>query len=198
MFRKFRLLGLVSLLVLVAVVTGACQAVHAEPAPVARSAAEIADELMGIRKSVVVDAVGPSTASDPAQAQAEDEFRAVVLTREQAYYEDIESFNSYYADNVVSLEPGMPDRVGKTELAEGYQSFVDAYDIVGRFTLKGIWVSGNYATRWGEWEEVAALDGGGEAEHHIGRCFVGWQKIDGEWKVVSQIVNFIMDPTPVE
>jgi ketosteroid isomerase-like protein len=197
MLRKFRLLSLLSLLVLVAVVASACQPVHAEPAPT--SLAEIATQYLGSETSMVVDAVGPSKASDAAQAQAEDEFREVVLAREHAYYTgDAERFNSFYADNVISLEPGTPDRVGKPEIAEGTTSFFEANELVGTFTLKGIWVSGDYATRWGEWDEVTAPKGGGEAEHHVGRCFVAWQKIDGEWKVVSQIVNFIEEPTPVE
>jgi ketosteroid isomerase-like protein len=199
MLSKFRLLSLLSLLVLVAVVISACQPIHAEPVSVDRTAAEVAKELMGIDESEVVDAVGPSTASDPAQAQAEDEFREAVLAREHAFYTgDAEGFNSFYADNVVSLEPGTPDRVGKTEIAAGTTSMFETTELVGRFTLKGIWVSGDYATRRGEWEEVTAPIGGGQAEHHIGRCFVGWQKIDGEWKVVSQILNFIVEPTEIQ
>jgi hypothetical protein len=83
MVRRFRLLSLLSLLVLVAIVAGACQPVRPTPAP--RSAADIAEELMGIRQSVVVDGVGPSKAADPAQAQAEDEFLAAAIAKEQAY-----------------------------------------------------------------------------------------------------------------
>ena len=75
---------------------------------------------------------------------------------------------------------------------------LEGTDIVGKFTLKKIWVSGDYATRYGEWEEVTVPKAGGQAEHHIGRCFLGWQKIDGEWKVVSEFITMLVDPTPVE
>ena len=61
MVRKFCLLSLLGLLIVVA---SACQPVRPVPAP--RSAAAIAEQLMGIRQSVVVDGVGPSKAKDPA------------------------------------------------------------------------------------------------------------------------------------
>lgn len=199
MVRKFRLLSLLSVLVLVAMVAGACQAVHAEPARPARSLADIAEQVMGTRTTVVKADVGPSQATDPAQAQAEDEFLKVVLDRDSAFYaQDAERFFSYYADEVIALPPAMETVMGKAANMEGDQGFFDTTDIVGKFTVKRIWVSGNYATRWAEWEEVTMPKAGGEAEHHIGRCFVAWQKIDGQWKVVSQISNFIQEPQPVQ
>ena len=183
-----RISSLLGVLVLVVIVAVACQPIQAEVAK-----AQVATQ------SAVVDGVGPSTASDPAQAQAEDEFREIVLAKERAYYdEDLDRHYSFYADDVISLEPETPDKVGKTVLSEGMQSFFDAYDTVGTFTLKRIWVSGDYATRWGEWEEVVTPVDGGKPIHQIGRCFLGWQKIDGEWKVVSQIVNFIVPPTEMD
>jgi ketosteroid isomerase-like protein len=197
MLRRFRLLSLLSLLLLASVIISACQPVHAQPEP--RQLSEIAVEHLGSAESLIVDAVGPSQATDPAQAQAEDEFRQVVLAREEAFYsQDAETYNSYYADNVISLEPGLEDIVGKAEVSAGPASMFESTELIGKFTLKGIWVSGDYAARWGEWEEVTAPRAGGEAEHHIGRCMVSWQKIDGEWKVVSQILNLIQDSQPVE
>ena len=49
----------------------------------------------------------------------------------------------------------------------------------------------NYA----EWEEVVTANDGGAAEHHIGRCILNWEKIDGEWKVVSEYINYLEPPT---
>ncbi len=199
MVRKFRLLSLLSLLVLATVVAGGCQAVHAEPAPVARTAADIADELMGIREPVVVDGVGPSTASDPAQAQAEDEFLAAAIAKEQTFYAgDSDRYMSYYADNALSVQPGIPEIVGKAALAEGTQAYLADNQIVGRITIKRIWVYGDHATRQAEWEEVVTPKAGGPAEHHIGRCTLNWEKIDGEWKVVTEFVNYLDPPTPVQ
>lgn len=182
------MIRLLSLLIVGAIVASACQPISAQP-----TQPQTADQ------SAVIDAVGPSTASNPAQAQAEDEFRAVALAKEQAFYaRDVDRVLSFYADNVISVQPETPEIVGKAALAEGLKPAIEGNHIAGKFTLKGIWVSGNYATRYGEWEEVVTPRDGGPAEHYTGRCFLGWEKIDGEWKVVSEFINFLEPPTPVE
>ncbi|MEZ4866586.1 MAG: DUF4440 domain-containing protein [Caldilineaceae bacterium] len=181
------------LLVLLALVVSACQPISAQPAQAAPPAAE------WLTESVVIDGVGPSTAVDPEQAAAEDEFRTVALAREQAYYdEDYEKYISFYADDVISLEPGTPEIVGKETVAANIKGFWEAYDTVGELTLKRIWVSGNYGTRYAEWEEVVTPADGGKPIHQIGRCFVVWEKIDGEWKIVSSLLHFIEEPTEME
>ncbi len=152
-----------------------------------------------ITESAVIDAVGPSTASDPAQAQAEDEFLAVALAKEQAYYDgDFESHLSYYADDIISVWPETPEIVGKVALAEGMKSYMEANHVVGTLTIKRIWVSGDHATRQAEWEEVVTPKKGGKAEHHIGRCTLTWEKIDGSWQVVSEYINYLVPPTEIE
>lgn len=196
MRRKLRLSSLSSLLVLAAMVASACQPVRPEPDP--RSAADIAAEIMGIRESVVVDGVGPSKAADPAQAQAEDEFLAAAIAKEEAYYAgDAERVISYYADNTISVQPGVPE-MDKTALAQATEPFLADNQIVGKLTIKRIMVNGDHATRQAEWEEVSAPKAGGPAEHHIGRCTLNWEKVDGEWKVVSEYINFLEPPTAVQ
>lgn len=192
MVRKFCLL---SLLVLLVVVASACQPVR--PVPAQRSAADIAEQLMGIRQSVVVDGVGPSQAKDPAQAQAENEFLAVAIAKEQSLYAgDAKSFMSYYADNTLSVQPAMPE-MDKAALTQATVPYITDNQIVGKLTIKHIWVNGDHATRQAEWEEVTEPQTGGPAEHHIGRCILNWQKIDGQWKVVSEFLNYLEPPTTV-
>ena len=83
-----RMIRLLSLLIVGAIAASACQPITAQP-----TQPQTADQ------SAVIDAVGPSTASDPAQAQAEDEFRAVALAKEQAFYaRDVDRVLSFYAD----------------------------------------------------------------------------------------------------
>jgi uncharacterized protein (TIGR02246 family) len=177
----------------------ACQPVHAEPDPLIRSAADIAEQFMGIRQSVVLDEVGPSTAADPAQAQAEDAFLAAAIAKEETYYAgDADRYISFYADDTLSVQPGVPEIVGKVALAEAIDPFLADHHIVGKLTIKRIWVYGDHATRQAEWEEVVAPKAGGPAEHHIGRCTLNWEKIDGEWQVVSEYINYLEPPTPVQ
>ena len=185
-----RISSLLSLVVLVAFIAIGCQPVQPEPPK---------PEIQIPTEAVVVDGVGPSTASDPAQAQAEDEFLAVSLAKEQAYYNgDFEGHLSYYADDVVSFWPESQEIVGKAALAEGMQSFMEENKVAGTLTVQRIWVSGDKATRQAEWEEVLTPKGGGETQHYIGRCVLTWQKIDGEWKVVSEFINYVEPPTSMQ
>lgn len=180
---------IVCLLLLVVLGLSACQPIQAQ----AR------DPMHPVAESVVLDGTGPSTAKDPAQMKAEAEFLAVAIAKEQAYYaKDYEQLVSFYADNVISVPPGAPEVVGKVALAEGLKPFLAENDILGKFTLKQIWVSGDYATRYGEWDEVITPIDGGKPFHQIGRCFLGWQKINGEWKVVSEFINYIQPPTEIQ
>ena len=150
-------------------------------------------------ESKVIDDAGPITASNQVQAQAEAEFRAAVIAKEEAFYAgDAERVLSYYADDVISVYPDMPETVGKAAVAEGLIPYLEANHIVGEFTIKQYWVHGDHATRFAEWEEVVTPKDGGPAEHHIGRCILNWEKIDGEWKVVSEFINYLVPPTLIE
>lgn len=193
MVRKFYLL---SLLVLVALAAGACQPVR--PASALRSATDIAEEIIGIRESVVVDGVGPSKAADPAQAQAENEFLAAAIAKEQAFYAgDTARAMAYYADSAISVQPGIAE-MDKAALVEFTAPYLADNQLVGKLTIKRIRVDGDHATREAEWEEVSQPKAGGPAERHVGRCVLTWEKIDGEWKIVSEYINYLEPPTAVE
>ena len=184
-----RISSYLSLLVLVVLVIVGCQPIQAEPQ---KPAMAIPAE------SAIIDGVGASTASDPDQALAEDEFLAVALAKEQAFYDgDYESLLSYYADDIVSAFPESPDVEGKSALAEGMQPFMRDNDILGTLTVKRIWVAGDYATRQAEWDEFMVPKDGSDPEHYIGRCTLNWQKIDGEWKIVSEFINYLKAPEAI-
>ena len=172
-------------------------AAPAAVAPAAAAPAAVAPPV--ITKSAVIDGVGPSTASDPAQAKAEDEFLAVALAKEQAYYNgDFDGTISYYTDDAVSVWPEVPEVVGRAAMGEGLKPYMEANHILGTLTVKRIWVLGNYATRQAEWQEIVTPKDGGEAEYHIGRCILNWEKIDGEWKVTSEYINYLTPPTKIQ
>ena len=190
---------------LVAALLVACQPIQlnvpaAAPAAVAPAAvapAAVAPPV--ITKSEVIDGVGPSTASDPDQAKAEDEFLAIALAKEQAYYNgDFEGTIAYYTDDAVSVWPEVPEVVGRAAMGEGLKPYMDGNIILGTLTIKRIWVLGNYATRQAEWQEIVTPKDGGEAEYHIGRCILNWEKIDGEWKVTSEYINYLVPPTQIQ
>jgi ketosteroid isomerase-like protein len=102
------------------------------------------------------------------------------------------------ADNVVSVWPEMTEVVGKPNMADGLISYMKDNDVVGKLTVKHIWVSGDHATRQAEWEEVVTPKNGGRPEHHSGRCTLEWQKIDGKWQVISEYINYLDPPSEVQ
>ena len=137
-------------------------------------------------------------ASDPAQAQAENEFLAAAIAKEQALYAgNAEEFMAYYADNAISVQPGVPE-MDKTALAQATIPFITDNQIVGKLTIKRISVNGDHAWRQAEWQEVTEPKAGGTAEHHIGRCTLNWEKIDGKWQVVSEYINYLKPPTAMQ
>ena len=149
--RYVKYIGFALALGLAAVLLVACQ-------PVQRKAAA-EPSVPQITKSTVVDGVGPSKASDPAQAQAENEFLAAAIAKEQAYYDgDIQGVLAYYADDVVSVWPEAPEVVGKAAMAEGLVPYMEGNTVLGNLVVKHIWVAGDHATRQAEWEEQTADD----------------------------------------
>jgi ketosteroid isomerase-like protein len=149
-------------------------------------------------RSSVTAAVDLS-AFDPAERKAAEEFLTAAIAKEKAYYAgDVEGFLSSYADNVVSTYPEVEETVGKAALAEGLKPYMEGNKIVGNLVIKRIWLYGDHATRQAEWEEWTTARDGSGAEHHIGRCTLNWEKIDGEWKVVSEFVNYLVPPTPIQ
>lgn len=185
MVRISRLFSLLALLIFIA---SACPPIYAAPA-----------NPKAAKQSVVTDGAGPITTKDPAQAKAEKEFRAAAVAKERAYYaKDYNRLLTFYADNVISVQPGVPEIMGKVAWGEGMKPFLAANDTVGKLTIKKIWVSGNYATRYAEWDEVVTPKDGSKPFHQFGRCILGWQKINGEWKIVSEFINYLVPPTEIK
>jgi len=158
--RITRIVGLALLLLLVAALLAACQPV--------RSAAEL-------------QAAGPSE---------QEQFTKAAMGLEEAYQEgDLERTIAYYADDAVSSPPGFPSSYGKEAIKADYKAFFDAYNFTRDFKLAGVTIDGNTATRFGEWTQVLTPRDGSAPTTEIGRCIVGFKKVDGEWKVAWEIWN---------
>lgn len=146
----------------------------------------------------VVDAAGPVGSTDPALIRAEIELRRAEVARDRALYSgDAEKFLSYYADDVVSFQPGRPELVGKEAVAEGQREFLANNHVDGKMTVRRVTVAGDYATRQAEWDETWTANDGSTAFRQVGRCFLAWRKINGEWKVVSEFIQYVVPPTDV-
>jgi ketosteroid isomerase-like protein len=139
----------------------------------------------------VLDEAGP--VKSPAEAQ----FRKVALAKERTYYAgDADRYLSFFADNAVSVQPGVADITGKKAMEEGVRTFLAGYHPVEvKFIMKKVTLAGDYATRQGDWVEVwEANDGSAKFSQH-GRCILAWQKVNGQWKVVTEFINYLDPPT---
>lgn len=158
-FRLFKFVGIAFTLWLMATLGIACQ-------PITREGA---------------NTVGPS---------AEEEVLAAAMGLEEAYQEnDLERTLSYYADDAISQPPGFRTDVGKAAIRTSYEAFFADYEMKRDFELADLKIDGNTATRFGEWRQVLTPKAGGEPITEVGRCIVGFEKIDGEWKVTWEIWN---------
>ncbi len=184
----FRIRSLLCLVILSVVIAGAFSPVHAEPRQPVPS--------QGHWK--VVDAAGPLASTDPALARAEIELRRAEVARDRALYSgDADRFLSFYADDVVSFQPGKAELVGKAAVSEGTREFLAGNHVDGKLSVRRVTVSGDYATRQAEWDETWTANDGSSAFRQVGRCFVAWRKINGEWKVVSEFVQYLVPPTDI-
>lgn len=142
---------------------------------------------------VVIDEAGP------AKSQAEAQFRRVALAKERAYYAgDADRYLSFFADDAVSVQPELAEITGKKAMEEGIRTFLaDYHPVEAKFVMKDVTLSGDVATRRGDWVEVwAANDGSAQFTQH-GRCVLVWQKVNGQWKVVTEFINFLQPPAEV-
>jgi len=138
--------------------------------------------------------------ADLAQSQTtalseEEAFTQVALGLEEAYQQgDLERTIAYYADDAISSPPGFPTSRGKDAIRADYQAFFEAYELKRDFTLSGIKIEGNTATRFGEWKQVITPRDGSDPITETGRCIVGFEKINGEWKVTWELWNTFEPP----
>ena len=129
--------------------------------------------------------------SQAAISVAETEFVEAVMAAEAAFQsEDAARAASHYAIHAVSMPPGYAASVGREAIHADLQFYFDAFDIERDFTLVDYEVSGNTGTRTAEWSQTLTPTDGGDSFEETGRCVLGFEKIDGEWKVAWEIWNF--------
>jgi len=148
--------------------------------------------LSGCTSSVSEPAVAqePPAANELTQAELEAEIAELVWAFEDAYEAgDLDTVMSFYADNVVSLPPGFPKTVGKADVEAGFKELFDAFTIERDFDLVSVDVSGDMATRLGEWTQTLTPKDGREPIVEVGRCILGFKRVDDEWKVAWEIWN---------
>lgn len=134
----------------------------------------------------------PASASGAQAASAAEieQFKKAVMAAEEAFQSgDADRALAFYADDAISNPPGFPAAVGKAALKANLVAFFNDYSMSRKFQLVAVDVSGDHATRQGEWTNILTPKAGGELITETGRCVLGWKKVNGEWKVAWEIWN---------
>ena len=138
--------------------------------------------------------VGPETGTAvegvATQMELEEEVLAAIYGYEEAFEAgDVDRLMEFYAEEVVSLPPGFPKVEGKETLETDLQGFFDEFTLDRDFEVVDLEVKGNTATRLMEWTNTWTPKAGGEPITEVGRCMLGYEKIDDEWLVTWEIWN---------
>jgi uncharacterized protein (TIGR02246 family) len=121
----------------------------------------------------------------------ESQIREVVAAFEEAYKDmDVERVMAFYTEDAVSMPPGWPASVGKDAIRADFEYFFETFTVEHRdFEIVDIWISGNLATRHGEWSQTLSLNKGNRSFTEYGKCVVGFMLVGDEWKVIWEIWN---------
>jgi ketosteroid isomerase-like protein len=142
------------------------------------------------------DAGFPTQQEAAAQQMAEEEqFVEAAMANENAFQSgDVDRIIEFYAEDAVSMPPGFPVSAGKEAIEADLRFFFDEFDLEREFTLVDYEVTGEYATRSGEWTQTLTPKAGGDPVVETGRCLLGFKKVGDEWKVAWEIWNTYEPP----
>lgn len=126
----------------------------------------------------------------PTDATQDEQFRETVMALEAAFQSgDVDQTIEFYAEDAVSMPPGFPASVGKEAIDADLRYFFGEYDLDRDFTLVDFEVTGETATRTGEWTQTLTPRGEGDPVVEVGRCIFGFKRVDNEWKIAWEIWN---------
>ena len=156
------------LLVLIALILSACQPIVVQPVSVA-----------------------PEQESAAQQEAEEEQFVEAAMANENAFQSgDVDRIIEFYAEDAVSMPPGFPVSTGKEAIEADLRAFFDEFDLDREFTLVDYEVTGEVATRTGEWTQTLTPKAGGDPMiAETGRCVLGFKKVGDEWKVALETWN---------
>lgn len=118
------------------------------------------------------------------------EFKKIVFAVEEAAATaNVDRLMQFYADDVVTLLPGVPPLRGKEAVRADWENFFNTYTLKRNSKLVYVDVSGDSAVRRMEWTNTLTPKAGGEQVVETGTCVVGFKKIGGEWKIVWEIAS---------
>lgn len=124
------------------------------------------------------------------QVDPEAQFTEVVLAVEEAAQAgDVDRLMEFYADDVVTILPGIPPLEGKDAVRADWEYFFDTFTLDRESELVYVDVSGDSAVRRMEWTNTLTPKDGSDPIVDTGNCVVGFKKVDDEWKIAWEIAS---------
>ena len=118
----------------------------------------------------------------------ETQFTEVVYALEDAYRSnDVDSVMEFYADDVVTILPGMPPLEGKEAVRADWEYVFDTFELDRDSELVYANVDGDSAVRRMEWTNTLTPKDGSDPIVDTGNCIVGFKKVGDEWKIAWEM-----------
>jgi ketosteroid isomerase-like protein len=110
---------------------------------------------------------------------------------EEAYAAgDIETLMTVYVgDEATWYPPGGAKVQGLADIEANWRDFLGNYTVERDAELVNVDIDGNKATRLMEWTNTLNPKDGSDPIVETGRCMLGYEKVDDEWKVAWEIWN---------
>lgn len=125
------------------------------------------------------------------KAELEAQVREAVSAWEDAYQAgDLNRLMEIYADEAVTMPPGVPILDGKAAIETDFRQFFQEFKVERQFSLVDLEISGDLAVRRGEWTETHTPKAGGESVTQVGKCLVIFKRFGDEWKTIMEIWNY--------
>lgn len=116
------------------------------------------------------------------------EFTKVVYDIDDAVKaNDLDRLMSYYADDVVTILPGVPPLVGKDAVRADWENFFNTYELERDSKLVYVNVDDHSAVRRMEWTNTLTPKAGGDTIVDTGNCIVGFKKVGNDWKIAWEM-----------
>lgn len=125
------------------------------------------------------------------QAELEAQVKEAVSAWEEAYQAgNLDRLIEIYADDAVSMPPGLPILEGKAAIEADFRQFFKEFKVERQFSLVDLEMSGDMAVRRGEWTQAFTPKAGGESVTQVGKCLVVFKRFGDEWKMIMEIWNY--------
>lgn len=124
------------------------------------------------------------------KVEPEAQFIEVVTALEDAVKaNDVDRIMKFYADDVVTILPGLAPMEGKETVRADWEYFFDTYKLDRESELVYVHVDGDTAVRRMEWTNTLTPKDGGTPFSETGNCVLGFKKLDNEWKLAWEIAT---------